>query len=530
MLSRPLLLLLAVSCLFGLATSQIRVLEPKSLANKFRKSKIEGSTAAFGTPMYDDRIIGRLSWNASRGGNFCTAEDYDVAEAKTAPGLPVVIIVRRGDCDFVVKVKTAQEKGAAAVIVVDQAAAGRTVQDIMRIIPADNGWGNTVRVPSLLVTSGDGEQLIDAVEGSLGDVVVELAWDLPKDNVVTMDYWFAPSHAASMRFLKAYAPYAKQLGGRIEFRPHWWVYSLPTSDFNSLCTDSSGLFCMDDPDMAGPVTGKDAIEESLREMCLWETAGKRDATGLAPPNAALASEQDVASSEGGYFSGAWWQYMSNLLEECPFNAPAAENRFGEACSYRLMDKMGVDTAAVKQCTLSQRDAFLQRELTTLAWAPQALRINEYRYSGPVDPVMITRAACSAYEPDQIPDACDALLNPSKVEMDEFYAKEIAEAKTKGKGVPWWVYFVSVLGVLVLALAAFLAYRYWVVNNLRKSLRYEVMEEVRTQMLAQNNGDSASSGPNGPASFDIEKAAEGKEGLPGYSRSSTAASHSVAGQI
>ena len=36
----------------------------------------------------------------------------------------------------------------------------------------------------------------------LGQVVVELAWDLPTDHVVTVDMWMSSASIASMKFIK----------------------------------------------------------------------------------------------------------------------------------------------------------------------------------------------------------------------------------------------------------------------------------------------------------------------------------------
>merc|ERR1712066_197993 len=93
-----------------------------------------------------------------------------------------IIMVRRGTCSFVTKVRVAKAKGAHAVIIVDRENSTLTVRDIRRTIVADDGYGNNIDIPSMLISKQDGQHLIDAAKSS--QVIIELAWDVPTNRVV----------------------------------------------------------------------------------------------------------------------------------------------------------------------------------------------------------------------------------------------------------------------------------------------------------------------------------------------------------
>eukprot|EP00434_Breviolum_minutum_P022870 symbB.v1.2.020179.t1/scaffold1684.1/size105940/2 len=139
------------------AVCQIRILAPPLVARNFKAShgRIFGSTSTFGAPFYGDLVYGRLVYGIPRKENHCTEEDYDVPEPEeyTPEGksykevrLINIILVERGTCSFVTKVK------AHAVIIVDTQGSKRTARDIQNIIVADDGYGSTVDIPSVLIS------------------------------------------------------------------------------------------------------------------------------------------------------------------------------------------------------------------------------------------------------------------------------------------------------------------------------------------------------------------------------------------
>lgn len=89
-----------------------------------------------------------------------------------------------------------------------------------------DGWGESVKIPSLLlseedanflISAGDGLYEVDAPQsvvpsrnGGRGNktVILELVWSLPKDHAVQVDVWTTPSSTQSTKFVKEFAAYA----------------------------------------------------------------------------------------------------------------------------------------------------------------------------------------------------------------------------------------------------------------------------------------------------------------------------------
>ena len=64
--------------------------------------------------------------------------------------------------------------------------------------------------------------------------------------------------------------------------PHYHIFSIP-EDYDSMCTDKSGKYCAEDPDGGGPVTGRDVVHESLRQLCIYELTAIPDPANSRGP-------------------------------------------------------------------------------------------------------------------------------------------------------------------------------------------------------------------------------------------------------
>ncbi|CEM13802.1 unnamed protein product [Vitrella brassicaformis CCMP3155] len=440
----------------------------KEPLQKFHRAKIDGSTAAFGTPYHGQRITGRLVYGETKGDYWCREDDYDIPLplGERERTLPNIVVVRRGNCNFVTKVRIAQEKKEAmAVIVVDTLGSSRTPSEIQRVIMGDDGWGFKVKVPSIFVSDKEGSLLIEELRKNTTDVIVELAWDVPKETTVSMDFWIDLSVGKSINFLQEYSHYAKTLKHKLDFRPHYWIFSLPV-DLNDLCIDDDATYCAVDPDMAGSTTGRDVVEETARQLCLWRE------TAIVDHNV----------EQSGDYSAIWWNYVDLLPNVCPMDGKG-NKAFGQECSFGLMKNLGADMTKINKCLTKDKEAILSRERLNHAWSPLAMRINDWKYSGPLDPEVITQAVCSGFE--ERPQECDTLLHPTKIGFEEKVDKVEEE-----QGVPWWIFVVSIIGASIVVVSLFFIYRVWIARHLRKALRCELMAEMKQQMSTDDDPANA----------------------------------------
>jgi hypothetical protein len=458
-----------VAALLGnTALGQIRILAPASLAEEFKDTRgnIQGTTATFGAPYYGERLLGQIQWGESlHEQTHCTEEDYaiegengepnDIQAAMPEAKMIKIIMVRRGKCTFVTKVRVAKKKGAHAVIIIDREDSELTSATIPNVIMADDGYGDQLDIPSILISKQDGKHLLDAVQRPQ-PVIVELAWDIPTNHFVTMDLWMSSASREDAKFLMAFRENAKELGDNLHFVPHFHVFSMP-ADYNDLCSDGSARFCAEDPDGSGPITGAMVLREDVRQLCILETSG------------ALVNEQ-VNAKKGGYHY-VWWDYVTELNKQCPIDGTSEEHRFGDTCSLGILKSTsGIDQNAVTQCVLTTSDKKLEHERANIAWSARAIRINGWRYSGQLDPVLATRALCSGFIVP--PKECESLVQPRKI-------FETTNQISEGIGVGT---FVMVLFVgLILIFSVLLLYKRFLQKQMHGQMRDEVMLEVRSQM-------------------------------------------------
>merc|ERR1712232_1357280 len=212
-----------------------------------------------------------------------------------------------------------------------------TSHDLQNVIVADDGYGGEIHIPSILISKQDGAALIEAVSKSM--VTVQLSWDVPQDHVVSMDLWMSAGSSESLQFLKDFSEKRKTLNDVMHFQPHYAVFSMASSDpavYQGLCSDTTGNFCAEDPDTAGDITGKDVLEEDVRQLCIHELTKK--SRSMESSSAAPAVE----------YAEEYWNYVEQFESACPLDGDGAHARFGTECSEKLMKKVGLDVDAVRK--------------------------------------------------------------------------------------------------------------------------------------------------------------------------------------
>lgn len=456
-----------LACFFEPALAQIRIVTPSSLAREFPQTHgiVYGTTATFGAPNYGERVFGKLLYTESRGQRHCTADDYDLPDppastAHSAQGqamydsertmdLVNIVLVRRGACTFVTKVRVAQEKNAHAVIIVDREDSSQTSEDIQHIVMADDGFGDMVKIPSIMISNYDGQKLINAVKRE--EVVLQLAWDIPRGEVVVADFWMSSASGESSEFLERFKDSAEVLRYHLQFVPRYHIFSMPKGvDSAGLCIDDNA-FCAPDPDGPGPITGADVVEEDVRQLCIWETT----------------ATSDPRVTGGANYSQEFWEYVVKFFHQCPLYGKQ-EYGFTASCATRVMAQIpGISSAKVERCQMTRSHAFLKEQVEQVAWSPLALRVNGWRYSGPLDPEMVLKAVCAGYVVR--PPECDELLKGFNIRWVFI------------RGLSFSAFTWSIILACVTIATGFYLYRRYVAKAMRTSIREEVMLEVQSQM-------------------------------------------------
>ena len=290
---------------------------PQSL---FRPEGYDHREALFGVPPYGGAIAQSVYYADS---DLCdptvdTRKGYPIRNKDSTGKMepwpsPFILMVDRGGCSFVQKVRNAQKAGAAGAIIADNtclcsdkdcvSANGQAVCQPAEPIMADDGSGGDVSIPSFLMFKVDADQVKAELKANQM-VQIEMQWALPSpDDRVEYDLWTTPSDPVSKDFQKNFKPVAQALGSHAYFTPHMYIYDGIKSNcqgfdgenmcFN-LCTNN-GRYCATDPDndLDHGISGADVVKESLRRICIWKHYGETDGVG-----------------------SEWWDYVAQFLERC----------------------------------------------------------------------------------------------------------------------------------------------------------------------------------------------------------------------
>ena len=287
---------------------------PQSLS---RDGGYEHRDALFGIPPYGGSIHQQVYYADSDlcDSNVDTSKGYpvrDVKDGKMEPWKsPYILMVDRGGCTFVQKVRNAQRAGAAAVLIADNTClcfdaicmfkTNLTVCEEDEPIMADDGSGLDISIPSFLVFKQDADPIKGALKNN-EHVAAEMSFSVPSpDARVEYDLWSTPTDSVSRKFFKTFKSGAVALGERASFTPHHYIYDGVRAGcqydgenkcFN-LCTNN-GRYCATDPDnnLDEGISGADVVKESLRRICIWNTYGK-----------------DGIGKE-------WWDYVKEFMARC----------------------------------------------------------------------------------------------------------------------------------------------------------------------------------------------------------------------
>jgi hypothetical protein len=218
---------------------------------------------------------------------------------------------------------------------------------------------------------------------------------------------------------------------------------------------------MEDPDGAGPVTGKMVAEEAVRLWCIRDVYGKPDPTN---------------SNNRAIFAPEWWSYVTKFHQRCKIGVQITDEkkRFGPVCAKIVAAEVGLSEPQIEKCIAEQYATILETQERDRAWSPTALRINGWRYSGPHDSEVVTRAICSGYVIR--PAACNQLASHIPV-AGSTVSETVEESQRTSFATTLFVLLAS-LGLLAVALHC---HRRNMVRDVRSLYQADVRTEVKSHM-------------------------------------------------
>jgi len=228
------------------------------------------------------------------------------------------MIVRRGDCSFVQKVRNMENVGVAVAIIIDN-----RPEMIDEILMSDDGTGGGIRIPSMLVGTNDGDKLVDwyrnASPQDRQQLVLMCEFEMPMHEIVDVDFWFTSSSDRAIDFLEDFNKIENQLGSKINFRPRYVFWECSNCDAKYMENDcyGGGKYCAVESSNAN-IKGRDIVQEDLRQLCLWGKFSKQNMT-----------EQ-------------WWNYVTRVHSTC-------YSVINEDCSRRAHQFLDINYDETMKC-------------------------------------------------------------------------------------------------------------------------------------------------------------------------------------
>jgi len=351
---------------------------------------------------------------------------------------PYILMVDRGGCTFVQKVRNAQRAGAAGVIIADDTCLC-TAGDLCTPDPgeecesnepimADDGSGADITIPSFLMFKEDADPVKAELKAN-HNVRIEMAWALPNpDARVEYELWTIPTDKISEPFQKEFKEAAIALGKHAQFTPHMYIYDGIKSGCQSddgenecynLCTNS-GRYCATDPDndLDHGISGADVVKESLRRICIWKIHGDADGIGVE-----------------------WWDYINEFMFRCD-NEKFFAN---EDCAKDAMQHASVDYNKVQMCMKDSgglegdvKNTVLEEQLSAKETSGvvilPATYVNNTPLRGELEFATVFKAICAGFSKGSEPQVCIQCAN-CKEELNCVLKKKCSSDATHSVSVP-----------------------------------------------------------------------------------------------
>jgi hypothetical protein len=137
-----------------------------------------------------------------------------------------IVLVERGGCSFVNKVRNIEHAGGRLAIVVDE-----KDENIENVIMVDDGNGNGIRIPSMLISKHDGNEIKKFVleKGRHVSLMATFEMDKP-DNRVEYDFWYTSSDDRALDFIRDFRTNHLQFGNDVLMTPHFAFWTCEGCD------------------------------------------------------------------------------------------------------------------------------------------------------------------------------------------------------------------------------------------------------------------------------------------------------------
>mmetsp|Transcript_40827 Transcript_40827/g.46815 ORF Transcript_40827/g.46815 Transcript_40827/m.46815 type:complete len:227 (+) Transcript_40827:35-715(+) len=216
----------ALCLLLACCYTRLVVYNPRDMRNEINSTtgEIKSSLANFGLVQYGHSVVGRV-WYDDENADGCGEYTISIDGSGDPDAVPSpMVLVNRGNCSFVQKVRNVEHAGGRVAIVIDD----RIEEDVENVVMVDDGSGNGIRIPAVMIGKKDGNIILKYLKeektGKHTNPYVSLVaiFDITHpDNRVEWDFWYTSSNDRAINFLKGYKEFHLKLGKNTLFTPHF---------------------------------------------------------------------------------------------------------------------------------------------------------------------------------------------------------------------------------------------------------------------------------------------------------------------
>lgn len=203
-------------------------------------------------------------------------------------------------------------------------------------------------------------------------------------------------------------------------------------------------------------SGDDIIFEDLKQLCLLH---------------GILQHADFSSA-----TLQWMKYVSSYHNDCQSHDHRSDSSI---CSDKLLAEMGV-LEGVRKCTSDENlvRKLLNTEKNSKAWAPLALRINDLKFTGPLDVPLLIRAVCSTL--DSKPSIChngdDGIYPNNMIGIKQ--KNQSSNTTTSSSMGSTLIYYSKLLIVSFASMVmGYHLFRKYAREHIRNDLRQQIRDEI-----------------------------------------------------
>jgi PA domain len=379
------------------------LLSSRSQSPDYMTGTLNHRGALFGKNPFGETLTKNLYYTKRP---LCNGQIPNTPEYIKAEGY--FLLVDRGGCSFVEKIRNAQKDNATAVLIADNTClcsiegscdADEECEDVEPTMD-DDGTGVDIHIPSLLLFKPDADRLRQEL---VAGTIIEMSLSFPVPMAVNgrTEYmlWTTPDDLTSHQFLNTFFEAAVGFGDKAVFKPRMLVkdgnekgcrqYDESNAPCQGYCTNY-GRYCeprsLDDTE-AYDNKGTKMVVESLRRSCIWDLYGKDDGMGRE-----------------------WWTYVQLWMLQCSYSP------YSTSCAEQVYEPAGISKDNLESCMTSSGDFrkdvtndLLETSLVDAAnyhvtWAPKLL-VNGALIHGSLTFGTVVEAICATFDESDKPQIC-----------------------------------------------------------------------------------------------------------------------------